>query len=251
MRIPNIGATKEPTFLTPNAKKAFNQLRLAFIKVPILRHFDPESHIRIKINASGYAIAGVLSQLNLNFDALPNDLNLDKSDFGQWHLVAYFSRKIIPAETQYKTHNAELLAIIKAFKTRCHYLEGCKHKVFVLTNHNNLCWFMNIKSLSSRQVKWTQKLLRYYFQINYCQGKVNRTVDALSCFLQKKLNEKEKLKAENIQIFHCLQSSLTRANFLGLSLSGLSFGSSSKPNLLPLHQVLICDTYVLLQLCQF
>ena len=41
----NIGATGEPIFLTPDAKKAFNHLRLAFIKAPILRHFDLESHI--------------------------------------------------------------------------------------------------------------------------------------------------------------------------------------------------------------
>ena len=31
-----IGATKEPTFLTPGAKEAFNQLRQAFTKAPIL-----------------------------------------------------------------------------------------------------------------------------------------------------------------------------------------------------------------------
>ena len=34
--MPNIGATGEPNFLTPNAKKIFNYLRLAFIKVLIL-----------------------------------------------------------------------------------------------------------------------------------------------------------------------------------------------------------------------
>ena len=44
-RVSNIGAMGEPNFLTPNAKKAFNHLRLAFIKAPILRHFDLESHI--------------------------------------------------------------------------------------------------------------------------------------------------------------------------------------------------------------
>ena len=60
--MPNIGVTEEPNFLTPNAKKAFNHLRLAFIKTPILQHFDLESHIQIEIDASGYAIGGVLSQ---------------------------------------------------------------------------------------------------------------------------------------------------------------------------------------------
>ena len=35
-----LGATGEPTFLTPDARKAFNQLRQAFTEAPILRHFD-------------------------------------------------------------------------------------------------------------------------------------------------------------------------------------------------------------------
>ena len=43
--VSNVGATGEPNFLTPDAKKAFNHLRLAFIKASILRHFDPECHI--------------------------------------------------------------------------------------------------------------------------------------------------------------------------------------------------------------
>ena len=63
-RVPTIGATGEPIFLTPSAKEAFNRLKQAFIEAPILRHFDPESHIRIETNASGYAIGGVLSQLS-------------------------------------------------------------------------------------------------------------------------------------------------------------------------------------------
>ena len=96
-RVPNIGAMGEPNFLTPDAKKAFNDLRLAFIKAPILQYFDWESHIWIQTNALGYAIGGVLSQLNLNSDALPSDSN--KSDFGQWHLVAYFFKKMISADT--------------------------------------------------------------------------------------------------------------------------------------------------------
>ena len=137
-RMLNIGGTGEPNFLTPNAKKTFNYLRLTFIKAPILQHFDPESHIQIETDASGYAIGGVLSQFDLDSDAPPNDLNSNKSDFSQWHPVAYFSRKMIPAETQYKIQDVELLAIVEAFKTWRHYLEGCKHKVFVLTNHNNL-----------------------------------------------------------------------------------------------------------------
>ena len=72
MRMPNIGATKEPNFLTSNAKKAFNQLRLAFIKAPILQHFDLKSYIRIETDISSYAIGEVSSQLNIDSHALLN-----------------------------------------------------------------------------------------------------------------------------------------------------------------------------------
>ena len=32
-------------YLTPNARQAFTQLRQAFTKAPMLRHFDSEYHI--------------------------------------------------------------------------------------------------------------------------------------------------------------------------------------------------------------
>ena len=59
----HLSAMGESTFLTSDAKEAFNQLRQAFTKALILWQFDPECHIRIETDALGYAIRGVLSQL--------------------------------------------------------------------------------------------------------------------------------------------------------------------------------------------
>ena len=143
------GATGEPIFLTPGNKKTFNQLKQALTKAPISQYFDLECYIRIETNASGYALGRVLSQLT------SDHLTLDQ---GQWQPVAYFLRKMILAKTRYKTYDSERLAIVKAFKTWKYYLKGCKHKVLVLTDHNNLCQFIDIKSLSFRQVQWAQKL---------------------------------------------------------------------------------------------
>ena len=98
-------------FLIPGAKLAFTKLRQVFLIALILHHFDLERHIRIETGISGYAIGEVLSQLTLD-------------DLGRWHPVAFFSYKKIPAETRYKTHNGELLAIVEVFKTWRHYLEG-------------------------------------------------------------------------------------------------------------------------------
>ena len=52
-----------PSFLTPEAKAAFNCFWLTFIKALIFWYFDPEYHIWIKTDILGYAISGVLSQL--------------------------------------------------------------------------------------------------------------------------------------------------------------------------------------------
>ena len=52
---------KATSYLTPNARQAFTQLKQAFTKALILEHFDLECHIQIEIDASGYAIGDVLS----------------------------------------------------------------------------------------------------------------------------------------------------------------------------------------------
>ena len=128
-------------FLTAGAKMAFTELRQAFIKALILHHFDPEHHIWVETDASGYATSGVLSQLT-------------SDDSGQWYPIAFFLRKMILAETRYETHDGELLAIVEAFKTWIHYLEGSQHEVLVIIDHNNIRQFIETKSLSSRQVRW-------------------------------------------------------------------------------------------------
>ena len=149
---------------------------------------------------------------------------------------------MIPAETWYETHDSKLLAIVEVFKTWRHYLEGCKYKVLVLTDHNNLQHFIDIKNLSSRQVRWAQELSKYHFWIDYRQGKANGAVDTLSRYPQWSAEEKETLRAKNTKILHQLQSLLAQV-------SGLNVGKQQV--LSPLYQVLICGTVVLPQLCQF
>ncbi len=216
-------------FFTSEVKKTFTKLRQTFIGAPILNHFDPKRYIQIETDAFYYTISRIFSQLTLD-------------DLGRWHLVAFFSRKMIPAETWYGTHDGKLLAIVKVFKTWKYYLEGCKHEVLVLTDYNNLQRFMDMKSLSFRQVCWAQKLSRYHFRIDYQQSKANGAADALFWYLQWSAKENETLWAENIKILYWFQSSL--AKVLGMGILGMSVP-------FPLDQVFICKIAVLPQLCQF
>ena len=146
---------------------------------------------------------------------------------------------MIPAETRYETHDGKLLAIVKVFKTWRHYLEGCKHEILVLTNHNNLRRFIDTKSLSSRQVYWVQKLFCYHFCIDYRQDKTNGAADTLLQHPWQNAKEEVTLWAKNTKILHQLQFSL--ANVSGLSLDLPS----------PFYQIFVYDTTILPQLQRF
>ena len=69
---------------------------------------------------------------------------------------------MILVKTRYEMHDGELLAIVEAFKIWRHYLECSQHKVLILTKHNNLCRFIDTKSMNSRQVRWAKKLSHYH-----------------------------------------------------------------------------------------
>ena len=147
-----------PFNFPPDAKDAFDQLRKAFMNAPILAHFDSMLRIRVETDASIVGLAGILSQL---------------LDSGEWHPVAFWSRKLIPAESRYETHDQELLAIVMVFKHWRHYLKGSYHTIEVLTDHNNLRGFMNVKELNWRQARWAMKLAAFDFNILYRSGKTN------------------------------------------------------------------------------
>ena len=93
----NSGNKKAETgFLTLEARLPFTQLRQAFIEALIFDHFDAKRRIWIETDISSYAIGGVLSQLSFKtrLDGVVTNI-----DFGQWHPIAFFSRKMISAKT--------------------------------------------------------------------------------------------------------------------------------------------------------
>ncbi len=86
---------------------------------------------------------------------------------------------MLPSEQNYETHDIELLAMVEAFKTWCHYLKGAKYTIFVFINPNNLKKSMEVACPSGRQITWVQELLRYDFKINY-RPEIKNPADVLS-----------------------------------------------------------------------
>lgn len=144
----------------------FELLKKAFTGAPILRHFDPALPIILECDASDFAIAGIISQL----EPTTNDLRP----------VAFYARTMIDAELNYDIYDKELLAIVEAFKQWRAYLEGAAFKIQVYSDHNNLQYFTTTKLLSRRQARWSECLANFDFTINYRPGRLGAKPDALT-----------------------------------------------------------------------
>jgi hypothetical protein len=80
-----------------------------------------------------------------------------EQDFGRGpQPIAYFSRKLIPAELFYPVHEREQYAIVLACKRWRPYIDG--QKVTVVTDHRSLIHLQTQPSLSKRQVRWMEVL---------------------------------------------------------------------------------------------
>ncbi|KAJ1578391.1 hypothetical protein NDA11_005217 [Ustilago hordei] len=148
-----------------DAQHAFEQLRSAFGTDTILRHFDPTRPIIVETDASDFAVAAVLSQ---SFDQ------------GTRHPIAFFSKKLDPAQLNYPIFDKEMFAIVAAFKHWRQYLEGAKFPVQVLTDHRSLEYFTTTKQLNRRQARWSELLSDFDFVIQYRPGAQAGLPDALT-----------------------------------------------------------------------
>ena len=145
-------------------------------KDPILCHFNSSKQCFIEIDFLDYVNVGVLSQMG---------------EDGLLHLVAYFSRRMAPAECNYEIYNKELLAIIRCFEKWQPELEGTSLPVKVLTDHKGLEYFMTTKKFTPRQVRWAKFLSEFNFVISYQSGKKNDKANALTRKLNKRPTKDE------------------------------------------------------------
>ncbi|KAJ9504628.1 hypothetical protein QJQ45_013599, partial [Haematococcus lacustris] len=131
--------------------QAFDALKHAISKVPLLKIPDITKPFQVYCDASLQGVGAVLMQ--------------------EGYPLAYLSKKLIPAEKNYTTGEQELLAIITACKEwRC-YLEGVPFTLY--TDHKPLVALKTQKVLSRRQTRWLEFLSRYNFTIEYLPGDTN------------------------------------------------------------------------------
>jgi hypothetical protein len=81
--------------------------------------------------------------------------------------VAFWSKKFTSPLLRWHTYDKELSAIVESFKTWRHYLEHALSTIWVLSDYNNLRYFMTTKELSPKQARWAEELARFDFEIEY------------------------------------------------------------------------------------
>ena len=79
--------------------------------------------------------------------------------------MAFYSKSLSPVERNYKIHDKEMLAIIRALEEWRHFLKGAWHLVEIWTDHKNLEYFMTAKKLNCRQAHWSLYLARFDFRL--------------------------------------------------------------------------------------
>lgn len=182
---------------TPGADEAFHQLKRIFVSAPVLAQFDFDRQTRIETDSSGWCIGGTLQQLN---------------DEGIWVPCAFFSKKNNSAECNYEIYDKEMLAIIRCLEEWDAELRGIK-EFDICTDHKNLEYFMTVRKLTERQMRWSLILSRYNFRIVHVPGKINERADALSRRDQDmpRNESDERLVDRNIQL---LRPEILAANFV-------------------------------------
>jgi len=146
----------------PSCQEAFDKLKNILCSEPILQYPDFTKPFIVTTDASGKALAAILSQGEVSQD-LP---------------IAYASRTLNKSESNYSTTELECLAIIFAVKTFRPYLYG--RKFIILSDHRALSWLFNLKDPLSKLARWRILLEEYDYEIKYKPGVLNSNVDALS-----------------------------------------------------------------------
>jgi len=134
-------------------------------KTPILRHYDPNHPALVEMDASEFAIAGILSQ---------------KFEDGKLHPVSFISPKLSQMELNYNVYDKEIHAIVFSLHKWRYFLRGAEHKTIIYSDHQNLMYFKMAVSLIRRKARWAEELRSYSFDLFYCQGPSNQKANTLS-----------------------------------------------------------------------
>ena len=158
--------------LTPEALKAFEELKMKCMTSPVLVFADFKKPFWLETEASKEGLGAVL---------------LQESDDNQFHLVAFASRELKGGEPKYHSSKLEFLALKWAITEQ--FREYLQYQPFTVRMDNNpLTYILTMPNLDALGHCWVATLTSYNMKLEYLKGSNNKVTDALS-HAQEKLDE--------------------------------------------------------------
>jgi len=96
-----------------------------------------------------------------------------------WQPIAFFSKKLTPAETKYSTFDRELLAVYLAIKHFLYFVEGWEF--YILTDKPLTFALQANHNHSPQQLRHLEYISQFTSDIRHVKGPDNGVADALSC----------------------------------------------------------------------
>jgi len=143
---------------SPEATEAFQKLKDAITRAPVLALPDFKVPFVVETDASNTGMGTVLSQGG--------------------HPIAFFSKQFCPRMASASTYIRELAAITATVKKWRQYLLG--HRFTILTDHRSLRELMSQAIQTPEQHRYLVRLLGFDYTIQYRSGQTNTVADALS-----------------------------------------------------------------------
>src|SRR3954466_3737137 len=120
---------------------AYNRLKQAMTKAPVLMKLDFNKPFRVYTDASAQGLGAILAQLD----------NDEKE-----RAIYFASRGTTKSEKSYGATKLEALAVLWACQLFRHYLLGQHFDLY--TDHNALKWLLNMKTPGSLFQRWILRL---------------------------------------------------------------------------------------------
>nr|VZI02723.1 unnamed protein product [Spirometra erinaceieuropaei] len=159
-----LSGPKGPLELRGHALTAFERLKTSLADATLLTHPAPEAPLSLMVDASTVAVGAVLQQ-HINNSTRP---------------LAFFSKKLSPAETRYSTFGRDLLAIYLAVKHFRHFLESRDFTIF--TDHKPITFAIRSHSdkYRPREISHLDYISQFTTDIGHIDGPKNEVADMLS-----------------------------------------------------------------------
>ena len=142
---------------TERQQNSFNQLKAELTSDTVVSFFDPHKPITVWVDASNYAVGGILLQPDQN---------------GYQRPVCYTSRALSNSEQKYSVTEKEALALVHCISKWHVYLYHAEFTAIV--DHNPLKFIFSSRTRATPRIeRWQMKLQSYRFTVQYKQGSKN------------------------------------------------------------------------------